>query len=465
MAANADITAAIEHLEKFLAQGDWEPRLAASREAMVVSVLADTTLGFEELIATLDEFGLVGSFAAYVDEACFCARLGPDGANAIDAYLARRGWQESPRARAYLQGMRDSTPTVWEVRATQPGAWVDVVDRFGDGTTVRVTERSASAELQRYDRLVARVVPVHDVSLFAGGVLLLEHTAAERLEAELRRLARRGQAPREDITLTCLRFWASAVLHAARRPLPELQTTHGEPLVLGRTRLTLSAGVTPREIERRLDAARPQGWEREGASDDQLAWVWFGADGASSNGDAAAAAGDNNSDDRALQGTILAAVRSEGPDAFVVETMSRARMERALESLKAMLAGLVTPGLTSYEDPLQGLETRRSGSRRVAPSSSAPTPVLDDDSIDPANAADMVQQVTDAHYRRTLDETVPMLGNRTPRECSRTKAGRKKLVSWLKYVENAELHRASRFDTEPYDFGWMWRELGLDDER
>jgi hypothetical protein len=58
-----------------------------------------------------------------------------------------------------------------------------------------------------------------------------------------------------------------------------------------------------------------------------------------------------------------------------------------------------------------------------------------------------------------------MLGNRTPRECARTKAGRKRLASWIKDIENGELRQAAGTEAAPYDVTWMWRELGVEDER
>jgi hypothetical protein len=69
------------------------------------------------------------------------------------------------------------------------------------------------------------------------------------------------------------------------------------------------------------------------------------------------------------------------------------------------------------------------------------------------------------HYRRTLDENVPMLGDRTPRQCARTKRGRQQLVRWLKELENSELRQAHDTDTPPFDFAWMWEELGIESER
>jgi hypothetical protein len=70
----------------------------------------------------------------------------------------------------------------------------------------------------------------------------------------------------------------------------------------------------------------------------------------------------------------------------------------------------------------------------------------------------------DTHYLKCLDDKIPVLNDKTPRECAKTKSGRKKVIEWLKYLENQELKRANKAHIEPYDFTWMWRELGLERE-
>jgi hypothetical protein len=82
-----------------------------------------------------------------------------------------------------------------------------------------------------------------------------------------------------------------------------------------------------------------------------------------------------------------------------------------------------------------------------------------------AAIAEALNRVKDAHYRRTLDEVVPALGNRTPRQCAKNKQGRARLASWLKDIENGELRQAVDNGTDPYDVSWMWRELGVEHER
>jgi hypothetical protein len=59
---------------------------------------------------------------------------------------------------------------------------------------------------------------------------------------------------------------------------------------------------------------------------------------------------------------------------------------------------------------------------------------------------------------------VGMLGNKTPRKAAATKAGREKVAEWLKYLE----HDSARSQADlmaTYDFGWLWRELKVEDLR
>jgi len=70
----------------------------------------------------------------------------------------------------------------------------------------------------------------------------------------------------------------------------------------------------------------------------------------------------------------------------------------------------------------------------------------------------------DNHYRETLDAPVPALGGRSPRQAVRSAVGRKKVLEWLKLLEN----RSARHDVSgigEYDFGCMWTELGLQNHR
>ena len=77
----------------------------------------------------------------------------------------------------------------------------------------------------------------------------------------------------------------------------------------------------------------------------------------------------------------------------------------------------------------------------------------------------MTHQAMDRHYRHVLDQPVPMLGDISPREAATTKKGRKKLVAWPKFIENAAAKQETDTLMAGYDMSWIWSDLGIADLR
>ncbi len=63
-----------------------------------------------------------------------------------------------------------------------------------------------------------------------------------------------------------------------------------------------------------------------------------------------------------------------------------------------------------------------------------------------------------SHYRKTLDEAIPMLNGLSPRQCAADPALHDEVINWLKQLENSD----GRSPGATYDFGWMWDELKLE---
>lgn len=429
MPSRPDIDAVCEHIASYTRRDPWPSFRRAHLDTFLGAIPEAYGL---EAGQVLEEVGRLGHFASlfgFLDESFLSGAHGPERINPIDDYLRRRGWQETPRAREYLQGIRSTPPTLFEVQDVAFGEWVEVRDRLTGGPVQRVGEQSASQTLQRWDCFVARVVMPRGERMFTGGLLSLSRETAARIEA-----ANADAATGSPPDLLCFQLWLRALLDAARRPPPELHNTDGDPLLFARTRLPVASGAVA-EVGRRLDAL--DGWKRESRGEPH--WVWF-------------------SGRRSQRATVRGMAHLE-EGVLVVETNSRARMEQALGELHAALGSLVTASPTIYEDPIRAAQEQaarpRSGSELAEP---APSPET------AAAMAELVRRAKDAHYRRTLGEPVPMLGNKTPRQCRRSKQGRALLVNWLKELENNELRHAAENGTAPYDMRWMWQELGVEGE-
>ena len=133
---------------------------------------------------------------------------------------------------------------------------------------------------------------------------------------------------------------------------------------------------------------------------------------------------------------------------LVLETVSRQRAERGRALLEAAAGPAVAYRATSSESVQRALERP---ARRARPEDDAP----------PEAAAEIVQAFYERHYRAWLDEPLPALDGRTPREAANLKSARPKVIALLKDMEN--LSARERLEGRPaYDFGWMWGQLGLE---
>ncbi|WP_246100327.1 hypothetical protein [Cereibacter sediminicola] len=120
----------------------------------------------------------------------------------------------------------------------------------------------------------------------------------------------------------------------------------------------------------------------------------------------------------------------------------------------AAAGDLLRPPLTTIQTVEQAMRDRVTRGEREEPAEEIPPDV----------ARQILQDHLDRHYRDTLDQPIPVLGGKSPRQAVRSAAGRRKVVDWLKYLENS----SARNEGSPlanYDFRWIWEELGLAEER
>jgi hypothetical protein len=131
-----------------------------------------------------------------------------------------------------------------------------------------------------------------------------------------------------------------------------------------------------------------------------------------------------------------------------LEVNSTARAERGRALLEPVLAGLVGPPLTERTDLEQMLTAER--------------PPPKPSGLSPEEERALIHQGIDDHYRGLLDEPIPSLGGKSPRAAAKTSKEREKVVAWLKTLENHSAKRPAGDPIGEYDFGWMWRELGVE---
>jgi hypothetical protein len=65
-------------------------------------------------------------------------------------------------------------------------------------------------------------------------------------------------------------------------------------------------------------------------------------------------------------------------------------------------------------------------------------------------------------YGNWADAPIPALGDQTPRQAVASEQGRRAVIELLRSYQHAELRRVRDQGGEPFDFGFLWKQLGLD---
>lgn len=467
MGKRSDTDKAIRNIMNWANRSEWSDEQAAVFDAHLAPICDRMNISQEELGQELEEHGYGGMLFGMMFEDFLSRRLSPDDRNIIDDYLKRRGWRESVRGRRYLQQLRDSVLSLYEVIEVNPGQHCDLRDLMRDGKTIRVHEHMGTQNLVKWDRLAARVLNTNGKHTFTGGILPYPQEAGQSLlrvltrsqkqfDRELSRVADKKAVAKalaaenrdpflRDAAPAFTSIWIMHTLECLHAPLPEMVNRDGDALIFTETRFPFLAEQLEK-IAECLDAA-PE-WERD--NPDKYFWTWFQeqevvkADKKPQHGISIETFQDGQ---RPTSGTLE--LKSK---ALTFCTNSMERAEQGKDVLETLLHGLIGPALSKLQTPEQLMA--ESDSRQQ--SDREPT-----DAIDPEIAVEIVQDYLDRHYRQCLDEPIPVLDNKTPRQCAKSKKGREKVIEWLKHLENNELRRAANQGQAPYDSRWMWDELKL----
>ena len=324
----------------------------------------------------------------------------------------------------YLQGMRGSHLRLYEILDVKSDQGFEVRDLWDD-RRFYVRERAGTRQIVAWDLVVARIgLGETGETVFETLPYVFPAAHKEDLLRGLRKAHRvftreyGGKSLSEFFKTMAPVFHKLWLEHVALPPRPKIMTGDGEPFIFARVIFDL----LDREAAIRSLADRDDIVDHGDGS-----YVWLEPAGAFQ--------------------------RSVGTMSFeekrvVFETTSQKRAEKARDELPALFGTTVRFRVISYEDVEQAIKR--------APQTTKPK--------EPNMPIDAQHKILgeyyENHYRKWLDEPVPALGNRTPRQAAKLKTVRPKLIALLKDFESrSERQRGS--GEIAYDFRWMWEELGL----
>lgn len=370
-----------------------------------------------------------------------------DGGNIVSDYLKRRGFRETASSRAYMNALRNSAMSLYEVSDLRPGESFLARDLIRGGEPVRVSERSGSRQLKPWDRVAARIVPVGPRTVMGGGLLRFDHHAADAL-LELLGEAFGSEAPAHDdlagLAPVFTGAWLADRLKAILNPNPpKLINTDGHNILFTTASYPLLAGARVAAIRSALD--RSPELLRETAS----LWNWIAEASPISRTEAPREASGLTIGSWGPDGsTVLGSVELQGRS-LVLNVNSAERAVQGQALLAPLLEGLVgAPEIAS-----QTFEELKASEPSEKAAEMAP------DLTEEQQRA-ILSEWMERYYRGLLDEPIPMLGNATPREVAKNAGRADELAAWLKFMENG-MAKAAPAAGESYDLSWMWEELGI----
>lgn len=442
-----EMNKAIRHLIEYAGpNNEWAGRLDQLEDEFLAPVADKLDLSLDEA----SDYFFDGYFEhmafGFVFEEYATVRWDNEETTLVDTYLKHRGWREGSAGRRYLQALGESELKFWEITAVKPGAYVDIRAYGSKEKSIRVKEKAATESLEQWDGLAARVLPMGNSNMFSGALLPFSPEVAERVQSVLsgvpastrqmmQELVDGGEIDAlpdnmDALTLETLSselphitflFWAVDTYVRANRPPPELRNMDDEPIELTQLRFPLLGERSM--VVKALDSSPVL--ERE---TDDGCWAWFPKPyEAISPEERVSILGHIELKDTSVQ----------------LDTNSVARVERGGKMLSSLLGNLVGSPLTVHEN--------------LPPFSEDDEPVDFGTEVPPELQEAMDAHLT-THYRQTLDDSIPMLNGKTPRECAADPALRNDVIGWLKYMENTD----KRSPQPSYDFTWMWDELNLE---
>lgn len=436
----------------------WSERLRDVLSEHFLPVAEQAGLHPEEAWEGLGEFtGPV--YGTALEDLC-TRRYDDPPQNLVGDFLKKHGFRLPLLAKNYLEALRDSVPGIYEAVAVQPGHGVTIRDLLIGGDPIEVIEVSGSRQIVQWDKLAARVVEHGGKRVFTGGVFPLDTDSSKAVIDELRTMLH-GLAEVAGVVAEAFHAEVANVMREAapmlgglriaqtlerlHRPLPKLINRDGDPVNFAEARYPL-APRAKRDVIVRLDGeARLQ---RAGARPAKWSWVAK----ASEHPSHAQSPGEGYALDTHPDGdtgrVVLANVTLSG-NQLELSANSRRRLENTRAFIESLLTGLIGEAevtIKSVEDAMAEKRDAPAPPRRAVPK---------------RVQREVTRRYLDSHYRGWLDEKLPALDGKSPRESACDFGGRERLVALLKELENHEARRAK--DTGVgYNALWLWRELGIE---
>jgi hypothetical protein len=381
------------------------PKIFAFAHSRFPDVCVRATADFDDAEASAQLFG---------PWLFYCIQV--EGKSIAEHYLERHSHSLSAQERALLLTQPQAWLSVWEVTDVERGSSVSLKDLLS-GEERLVREVKASLIVNKREALLGRVVDFNGESVLAGvhPSTLPPREAAEVVQRTRTKLRRKTAVPLDRLRHESLgRFlideWEECVDQLQQRSQipPELHNTDGDKLLLTRDHFSFD----PKHY----------------AQIDRCLRTIPNIDPPDAEGEPYTFLRPGNPIHKDWDTTIVGRAQLASGK-LTLETNSIDRADALRKLVEKSCQGLLQHRLREHSDPSGSMLNRETGPTR-------PT------EPPPAEVDALIRQYKANFYARWVDEPIPALGGKTPRQAIRTKAGREHVDVLLKGIEHTESRQA-----------------------
>lgn len=326
--------------------------------------------------------------------------------------------------REWLRQLSENMLGLYEVRESRPGEGLRLHDLLRpEQPDTWVSERSASQSIVRGDIFGARLIAQDEGWVLSGAIYFFSRddglACRDEILHEMTGTDWADEIARELIGGNIGLHWLDTLITPL--PMPELvDASSGEP-ILGTTdryrvsdRATLAALLAEQPD---IDGDGDAGWVRIAELDDGRSRI---------------------------QASLT--LTKKGILEVFCRTLKLADESRAWLELIA--------GQTLRHQSRELVDPR---SPKALQAAAPPAPP----DIPPDVMTTIVHDYLRKHYANWVDEKIPALGDKTPRQAIRNAKGRQAVIELLESYEHLEARRALDQGGQPFDFGFLWKQLNL----
>ncbi len=347
------------------------------------------------------------------------------GERLVDIFEKKQGSSLGPNEARVLAALKQARFSLWEAQAVRVDEGIELVDLV-TGWRVFVQEKSATHTVERLDTILGWIIPLddhHELTSICG----VPRPHAEAVLVAIEKVLRREKEAHPELPdEVALRRAAAPAQRSLRKAIegwqpPRMVTMDNEEIVLCEAIFDIHDA---RAVEQRLR-------DHPDVDDEGGRFVWQDRKGRAPLG----------------PGPLVLGIIRIKEGRLRLEVHSKERLERG----KAFLTGLLGDLGRHRLDGIKDLDAAMSETAAAGP----PPP----DDLPEEVQAEILSNFMQDRLLQWIDEAIPALGGKTPRQAVKTRAGRDKVIAMLKDQEHLARHMPGG---DRVDVSVAYRELGLE---